>query len=423
MLDRKRNPTITSNTALVDPPTQKHFLDNGIPLYEINVGTQEVVKLEFCFYAGRPFEKKKVASRAVLSQLKEGGGSYSGEQIAEIIDFHGASLSFPVNLDVSSIILFCLKKDFYTFLPLLKAIICKPTFPQNELVAFVKRNKQRLLVDLTKNDVLAYRKITEHIFGEKHPYGYNSYPEDYDQLHREDLLEHYRRNFTAGSCNVFISGKVDAAMIGLINDYFGDSPSNEKPIARQVELQNKKPEAINFSLPDVSQTSIRLGRRLFNRSDEDYIKMYVTNTIFGGYFGSRLMTNIREEKGFTYNIYSIIDVMLFDGCWLVGAEVGNEYVQETLAEILIELERLKQELVSDEELQMAKNYLNGSFLTMMDGPFNVHEVVKTTVTENLPRNYLSKMNEEVANTTKEDVLQMAQKYLDPSIMWQIVVGS
>ena len=154
MLDRSQSPSIQeiSNLQLIKPI--QHRLKNNIPVYEINMGTQEVIKLEVIFQAGRPFEHKEMVARATSRLLKEGTKQHSSTEIAEKVDFYGGTLSMPVNLDTSNVVLYCLRKHFDKLLPILAEIILNPTFPEKELQRFIKNNQQRLQVELSKTCLL-----------------------------------------------------------------------------------------------------------------------------------------------------------------------------------------------------------------------------------------------------------------------------
>lgn len=422
MLNRKKAPPIQEIGALRLPEIPVHRLDNGIELYEIQMGTQEVAKLELAFMAGRPFERKPLAARATAGQIKEGSRHYTAHQIAEQMDFFGCSLSFPFQMDTSNAILYSLSKHFDKALPLLADMLAEPAFPEDELQAFIRRNQRRLEVDLSKNDVVAYRQITELMFGQQHAYGYNSYPETYAALKREDLAEHFGRLYNSSNCIAFISGKASPAMLDMINESLSRAIRPGQPATATLPPAPEKPEAVKITRPDTVQAAIRIGRRLFNRHHPDYAGMYVLNTILGGYFGSRLMANIREEKGYTYNIYSMLDAMHYDGCMYIGTEAGNEFVNDTLQQIYHEMRLLQEERIDEEELSMVRNYLMGNFLTMLDGPFNVSEVVRTQAMEGLPMSYFESLTEKVRTITAEELQSLAQRYLNREDMWEVVVG-
>ena len=423
MPNRVQAPKIQEIEDLKLPRPHIATLDNGIPVYAIQMGTQEVLKLEIIFNAGRPYESANLVSRATASLMKEGTLSKSSNDIAELIDFYGGSISVPVNLDTSNILLYSIKKYFGRLLPLVAEILTEPTFPEKELKTFKDRNVQRLMVDLSRNDVVAYRKVTELIFGSDHPYGYNSVPKTYKQITPEQLKAHYQNNFTADNCKIIISGKVDDEVLSQLNHYLGSILMRKGPglmVPAAVQYQKTREE---FSIPGSVQSAIRIGRHLFNRHHEDFKDLFVLNTIFGGYFGSRLMANIREEKGYTYNIYSALDVMVHDGCFYVGTEVGNEFVEATIQEVFKEMKVLQEKLVDKDELEMVQNYLLGNLLTSLDGPFNVSEIIKTIVTEDLPFDHFEKGVAAVKNITAERLQELAVKYLKPDEMSIVVVGN
>lgn len=421
MPDRTTAPEIREISDLKLPLPTVHTLDNGIPVYETRMGTQEILKLEILFYAGRPAEVKMLTARATASLLREGTENYTSADIAEQVDFYGGTLSTPVNLDASNVVLYSLTKHFEKLLAIVSEMVTKPVFPAEELTAFGERNIQRLSVDLMRTDVVAYRKITELIYGATHPYGYNSSEEAYRALTREDLVEHFERNYHAGNCKIFISGKITSAHIDLLNEYLGKTiPAGEAdpPVFAQYL---PPPQRVRIPHPESIQTAIRIGRRLFNRSHPDHSGMFVLNTVLGGYFGSRLMTNIREEKGYTYNIFSSHDPMMYDGYFYIGTEVSNDLTDKTRTEIYKELERIRTELIDDEELNMTKNYLLGNMLTLIDGPFNVADVVKTYIAEDLPVSKFAELVTTIKEITAEELRDLAVKYFKKEDMWEVIV--
>ena len=422
MINRKIAPEIKDISKLILPQPKKHVLDNGIPVYEINIGTQPALKLEIVFNAGRPYEEKHLVSRATARLLKEGTAQYSAAEIAEELDFYGSSVDIPVNLDTSNMTLFCLSKHFHKVLPILADMLSSPAFTNEELQSFIERHKQKLQVDLSKNDVIAYRTITELIFDSSHPYGYNSSIESYSDLKREDLIAHFNRTYTAANCKVFLSGQCLPEHIELLNRYLGNLiPKGEKVYPHFPDLITS-PQQLRLHRKDSLQTAIRVGRRMFNRKHPDHQRMYILNTIFGGYFGSRLMANIREDKGYTYNIYSSAETLFHDGYFCIGTEVGNEVAEATKKEIYIEMERLQNEVVGEEELQMVRNYLLGTLLNSLDGPFNISEMIRTIVTEDLSFDSFNDLVTLIKNIEPKEIQDLAQQFFNKDQMWEVVVG-
>lgn len=422
MPDRSKAPAIREIEKLNLPEPREVRLDNGIPVYVIDMGAQPVIKLEVMFFAGRPYEHKKLASRATLGLLKEGVSSADSAAIAEHFDFYGSLLSFPFNLDTSNIVLYSLGKYFDRVLPLFTELLTQPVFPEEELQRFIKRNRQRLQIDLQKNDLVAYRQITEDLFGPDHPYGYNSYLDTYERLERADLIRHFERCYNSKNTVVIISGRVEERMLEALNRYLGRAIPPGAPGIPVLEGAGRPPGKRWVNHPETVQTAVRIGRRLFNRRHPDYFGMYILCTVLGGYFGSRLMENIREDKGYTYNIYSMIDNMVHDGFFYIGAEVGNEFVADTRTQIYREMEDLQENLIEEDELQMVRNYLLGNFLTMLDGPFNVSELVKDLLMESLPFSFFEEWVQSVRTLPADTLRNLARRYFRQEDLSEVIVG-
>lgn len=420
--ERKYGPKLETIRPVSLPAIESGTLDNGIPYHLINLGVQPVCKIDVTFLSGRPFEKVPVASRTTTSLLKEGAANRSALQIAETLDFYGGSLRCSPGLDFSNITLFSLNKHLEKLIPLMADVILRPHFAEDEIHDFKVLQARQLKQELHKTDVVAYRVITEMIFGEKHPYGYNTSPEDYLAIRRDDVLEHYERCFRPGNARIFISGKVDEHTLESLNNAFGKIPvekSFEKPVLSPV------PTAASNRFehyPKAEQISLRMGFAFGNRNHQDYTDLYLANTILGGYFGSRLMKNIREEKGYTYNIYSQIDPHLYDGSFYISSEVGNEYGKKTIREIQAELLKLSTELVGEEELVMVKNYLLGQLHNMIDGAFNLASVVKVLMLETGGLDFFEQFNRRILEMTAEDIRNICRKYFDPENMHICCVG-
>ena len=422
MLDRKIAPPIKAIENIVLQQPRIVRLDNNVPVYVISSGTQKILKVEVIFNAGRPYEQGKLLSRATAGLLKEGTVARSSAVIAEDIDFYGGSVTSPFSIDASCAALHCLTKHFSDLLPIFTELLTTADFPQKELDTYIENNKQALTVELTKNDVIAYRKITEYMYGADHSYGYNSDASTYESLRRDDILAHYKAHYHAGNMTIIVSGLVEDAHIELINSQLGRLEVKPKSIPNFVPIVDVPAQKIKIQHEDTLQTAIKIGRRLFTKSHPDYAGMYVLNTILGGYFGSRLMMNIREDKGYTYNIYSTLEAMQYDGYFYIATEVSNEFVEATKSEIYKECALLQQKLVGKAELEMLRNYLLGAFLTTIDGAFNVSDVIKIYIAEDLPISLFDDLVHTVKTITAVEIRRLARKYLSPEDLWEVVVG-
>jgi predicted Zn-dependent peptidase len=429
MLNRKTAPLIHEVRHLALPSPQILPLDNGIPVYVLDYPGQEIVKLEAVFRAGRPQEQKKLAARAATRLLREGTQRQSGAEIAEHLDFYGASLSVPTHLDTSSFVLFSLKKYAEAVIPTFAEILQSPLFPESELETFRRTSISELLVELEKVETVAYRKVTELIFGENHPYGYNSLPEDYEAIQRSDIQQFYDTWFTPAQCLIFASGRIDDEIKTLLNQYLGSwkkQPEylaiSKNPAQMSAPLPDKKQKPIHIPLAGSLQTAIKIGRRLFDRNHPDFNGLVVLNTVLGGYFGSRLMTNIREKKGYTYNIYSTVDAYLHDGCFYIATEVSPDKSAAALRAIFGEMKKMREQPVAEEELSMVRNYILGMLLNGLDGPINSSDMVRNMIVENQSPENFDALVQTVRNMTPETLQTLAQRYLQPDDFWVVTVG-
>ncbi len=422
LLNRKSPPAILEVQNLFLPRPQVLHLDNGIPVYVLDFPGQEIVKIEAVFRAGRPEEAKRLASRATAKLLREGTLTRTAADIAEHFDYYGGSLNVPTNLDTTNVLLFSLKKYVHELIPVFAEVLQQPTFPESELETFRRTSLQELLVDLEKVEVQAYRKITELIFGENHPYGYNSVAEDYAALTRDDVLQHFEQWYTPTNCTLFASGRIDAGVLQLLNQYFGQNPVKGRVPVFQPPQFHVKPRKIHIPQPGSLQSAIRVGRRLFGREHPDFNGIFVLNTIIGGYFGSRLMMNIREKKGYTYNIYSTADAMIHDGCFYIATEVNKDKSAATLRAIMAEMKKLREHPVSDDEIAMVRNYLLGMLLNGLDGPMNISDVVRSLVVDGLPWESYEALVHTIRQITPAELQQLAQRYLQPEDFWTVTVG-
>ncbi len=359
------------------PEIHKIDLPNGAEFYPIRRGHVKALKLELSFAAGRPFEEKIGLATATLQLFKGGTKNKSATRLADGFDFWGSSVNLDFYVDTCGIKLFVLEKYLPHALPLFIDMLSAPRFPTSELNLYKRQQKEKLRSDQARGDVVAYRHFTENLFGTHHPYGYNSTPETIDLITRDDLFAHYQANYSMTGCRIFLSGNFSDQTLDLITESLGSvilSPL--KPIPKISDQSTPSPSKQLLNIEDSVQSSIRLGRRMFKRDHPDYEPMFVLNTLLGGYYGSRLMQNLREKKGLTYHIYSSLDTFLFGGYFLISTEVDKTRSELALHQIQKEIKRLQEQPVPYRELETVKNYLKGSFLNYFENAFAYSELVR-----------------------------------------------
>jgi len=423
MINRSQSPTIHSIDNPRLPQSKQHLLDNGIPLYEINMGTQDVIRVELSFKAGRWYEQHPLVAKTTSRLLKMGTEERSAKEFVEHFDFLGAKLKVFDGFHTVSVQLSCLTKHLAKLLPVVYEMLTQPTLSASELTKFIKRNAQNLKVQLKKNDIVAYRLFTEKLFGQDHPYGYNSTADLYQQLSIDKVKKHFGQCYNANGCMIFVAGKVAPFVIPLINQYFGQLKRIQPQALPHFEVSPKPPFSPLFvhSNGQGQQTSIRVGLRTFDRKHEDWNAFFMMNMILGGYFGARLMQNLRNKHGFTYGVYASMETLLTDGYWYIHTDVGKDVKGAALTEIYNEMERLKKEPVPKEELEMVRNYAMGQLLSSLDGVMNAAMVIKSFIMHDVGQAQFDSFTDTIRHITPKEIQTIAQKYLLKEHLMEVVV--
>ncbi len=424
-MNRSESPKIVDavNFNLQLKKIQQFTLDNNLPVYAINAGAEELVMIEFVFYAGNWYEEKNIVAATTNFMLKNGTTNKKAFAINEHFEFYGAYLNRNCYNETATLTLHTLSKHLPNLLPVIAEILTECTFPEEELLIYKQNQKQRLEVSLKKCDFVANRFIDEYLFGIQHPYGKYTSVEDYDALQTEELKNFYRQFYTKGKCMMFVAGKLPADIQEQLNKNFGSLPFNTtalKDIIHPLTPASQKKQHITNDVNGV-QGAIRIARPFPNRHHPDFQKVAVLNTIFGGFFGSRLMSNIREDKGYTYGIHSYIQNHIHECAWMISTEAGKDVCVATIEETFKEMEILRNELVDDEELDLVKNFMMGSLLGDLDGPFQIIARWKNYILNNLDDQYFYSGIQAIKTVTPEELQALAQKYLNPDDFYELVV--
>jgi zinc protease len=424
-MNRSESPKIVDavNFNLQLKKIQQFTLDNNLPVYAINAGAEELVMIEFVFFAGNWYEEKNIVAATTNFMLKNGTTNKKAFAINEHFEFYGAYLNRNCYNETATLTLHTLSKHLPNLLPVIAEILTECTFPEEEILIYKQNQKQRLEVSLKKCDFVANRFIDEYLFGIQHPYGKYTSVEDYDALQTEELKNFYRQFYTKGKCMMFVAGKLPADIQEQLNKNFGSLPFNTtalKDIIHPLTPASQKKQHITNDVNGV-QGAIRIARPFPNRHHPDFQKVAVLNTIFGGFFGSRLMSNIREDKGYTYGIHSYIQNHIHECAWMISTEAGKDVCAATIEETFKEMEILRNELVDDEELDLVKNFMMGSLLGDLDGPFQIIARWKNYILNNLDDQYFYSGIQAIKTVTPEELQALAQKYLNSDDFYELVV--
>lgn len=419
MLDRTIAPPFNRSTSFVLIEPQKEILKNGAEAYFILGGTQEVSKVEVVFPAGRWFEKTWGAAYFTANLLSKGTQKKSSFQIAHLLDLYGAHLEIQAGLDYVSVSLYILNKNFEAAVALLLEMLTESVLPQSELDLLKSIYLQNLKINYEKTSFLASRLIRKNLFGETHPYGKELEEADLDGIGIESLSRHYAEGFK--DATVFVSGRVSDSNMGHVSKAFASfglnaiGPKNfENPVLKHSREVIRKEGSV--------QSSIRFGKKSVSKLHDDYIDALFLNHILGGYFGSRLMKNIREEKGLSYGISSSLHTLKNDSYLAIGADVNRDNLDVAFAEIADELKRLRTEKIGAEELDIARNHFIGSLQLEITTSFAHADKIKNIVLFNLPMDYYQRMINRVEAIGSEDLLRVAKEHFAEDSFLEIAVG-
>ncbi|PAC33682.1 pitrilysin family protein [Flectobacillus sp. BAB-3569] len=423
ILDRSITPAFQTIQEVFIPPVKNVTLSNGLPLHIINVGEQPIIKLELIFNAGNWFDDNKGISFFTAKMLNEGTSAHNSASINQFFDQYGAFTEFTHSVDRASFVLYGLSKHLGQLLPMVQEILQDSIFPQKELDTIKKIQQQTIQVNQEKTSFVANQKIRNSIFGETHPYGTNLTQEVIESITRENLVKYYQSHWQNQPFRIFLSGKITEQEIEVVNNILGSIPVGGGHTT-SYEHTDGGLDATSFLIEkeNALQSSIRLGKQLFTRSHPDYFNMLIVNEVLGGYFGSRLMKNIREEKGLTYGIGSNVVPFSKNGYFIVGTDVKKEFTQLTIDEIIKEIQVLRTELVSEEELSTVRNYMSGAFAGSLNTPFEIADRYKVIMSEQLPLDFYQQYFQHIQQITSEDILEAAQKHLDPASLIEVAVG-
>lgn len=423
ILDRHIAPEIKDIESLNIRQPQKYILSNGVPVFSFDVSEQDLIKIELNFDAGSAVADKVLIAGICNKLLTEGTQKHTAAQIANQIDSYGGFFETSITNDIASVALYTLNKHLDKTLPILAEIIQEPKFAQNEFDLYLAQKYNEFLVNQQRVAYIARAHFPALLFGESHPYGKILKEEDFKNIEPKDIVDFHSKNYLNGSYRIFLSGKLAANTIELLEEYFGQMKYSEPERQRIYPNIKSAAQKEHFIIKEAAvQNAIRIGKEVINRNHQDYNGLRILNTILGGYFGSRLMSNIREDKGYTYGIGSGLLSMKEASFFFITSEVKSEVSKLAIDEIIKEIKILQNEEIGKEELGLVKNYLQGNFQRSFDGPFALLDRFKEVYYSNLDYNYFTSYIETVKSISSKELIALANTYLQTDEMYKLTVG-
>ncbi len=416
-----KQPPLTIPSTIDVPQAACHTAPNGTPIYVIDLPEYEVVRLSFVFHAGTVTQHHPFTASATANMLAEGSQNMTSQQIAERLDYYGSYFDINIDRDYSYITFCTLSKFFTQTAEVIEEVLLRPIFPEEEVATYRDKRRQQLTIERRKVETVAREKFAHSIFGPTHPYGI-SYPESaYNGLCRENIIEHYHRCYSAERCIVVCSGEISTSVlerITAIAAQLGSGSRDEKLVFPPFDSRHE----VRVQHDGAVQSSIRMGRLLFPRTHEDFVPMQVLTTVLGGYFGSRLMQNLRERHGFTYGVFAAMVNFQQAGYMSIATQVGTEVTSHALEQIAAEIDTLRREPIPEQELSLVKNIMAGEMMRIIDGPFGIADVTTENILCGFDNSQIAKNLDRIRRTSSDELLALAQRYLAPEDMVTVVAG-
>lgn len=421
MLDRKSAPAFADLVDFHLPTPKIEALSHTTNLVYLNQVQQDVVKVELIFKSGKWVEPASGISQFTAQLLDKGTSTKSALQIAEHLDLLGASIEVSSGFDYTTVSLYCLKSQLGKALPIFCDITTNPTFPDSELSLLKSITAQNLKVNSEKTSYLASKKIRQSIFGINHPYGNSLEPHHIDSISREQLIQFFNSQYELEE--VYVTGSLDTSTLNFVKQSFSSFSTKSSLKLDQATLhQDYEPQKVYIEKAESIQSSIRLGKKIVNRNSPDYPIIVLLNHILGGYFGSRLMKNIREEKGLTYGINSSVNALKHDALFVISTDVNKSNREEAVEEIKKEIRILQENPIGVGELELAKNHLLGGLQLETANAFSIMDKIKVIRLNRLNLDFYDNFFSSIKQTSSAQIQRVANQRLTVDQLMEVVVG-
>lgn len=420
-IDRAQAPEIFTPNCVEAMAERISTTNKGVKVYSLTFPQFDVIRISLVFRAGTKYQSMPFLANSTISMLSEGTKTKNSKEISDILDFYGLYFDVSIDRDYSVITICCLAKFFDEALAIFEDIILNPIFPQKELKVLKNKRKHTLKMEREKVDYIALENFSKAIYGIDHPYG-STYNENmYDDLTPKDLQTFFEKFYLRNNMFCVASGNMTPEQSSRISDFCDKFPEREFTIVNKSDI-NKLPETVKIKKKNSLQSAIKIGRRMFAKSHEDFVPMQLLSTVLGGYFGSRLIKNIREDKGYTYSIFAAMVNMEDSGHFVITTEVASEHTKNAVEEIFKEMERLKTDLIPQDELTMVRNVIIGQVLRILDGPFGIADVTIENIQNYTDNRSVGEMIRLISKIESKELQELAKKYFKKENMSIIIVG-
>ena len=404
--DRSTPPEISDFGHLTLPEPNIITLQNGIRIFIINAGTVPVNNILMSWNRGEADVDSPVALRLMINSISEGTSKHTGAEIADIFESNGSWIRFGTTLHETFVSVFSLNSNVAE---IISALI--------EIITDLKIKLEKVLYQASLG-------IIGLNYGQDHPFSREETPEEIASLTRDNVIDIYRSVITKYPPTIYLSGMIDNELTDRVVKAFSPLSFESAPEPYIVIKRQAAPggSTVKLPMPGKKQSGIKIAIPAINAEHPDFLLLNIAVTALGGYFGSRLVMNIREDKGYTYGISARLISFKEGGTVSITCECDNKYVDAVIDEIKKELARLASEPMDDDELRMVTRYMKSSLAACLDNAFSISEYHKGLIRSNKGSSEFYRLQELLSTVTPEDIRTIAAQLLDPTKILISVAG-
>lgn len=401
------------------PAVNQQTIHSDTSLFWFQAGDQPVVKIELVFQSGIWYESKKSTSWLAIKMLAEGTKTKTAKEITAGFEKLGAFLEIGAGFDDVSISVYGLRRNFDQVISLLNEIINEPIFPEREFEILKSNRKDQITLNDNKSNLLASKKLRTAIYGTTFTYGQSLAAEDIEAASLEDIKAYYQERLFHQP-KIYLAGDVDEQLVACIQSQL-TFPKATPTAERAVEFKSDQHD-IYVAKEGSMQSSIRMAWLIPNKRSTGYFDYQIANSLLGGYFGSRLMKNIREEKGYTYGIHAYPVHLKHSSFGMIAGDVVAAHTQDTFTEIKSEIDKLLNEPIPAEEIEVLTNYLAGSFLASISTPFQLMDKFKKVEEAGLDDAYYDRYFDTLRTISESQIKAAIEKHFNPAEAYTTIIG-
>lgn len=422
MLDRSCPPKVSPIEGLRLPDIEKTVLPNGTEMFIIPGGSQEVNQLLLVFEGGKADCRVGAAAQISSELMREAAGDRSGGEVAEVLDYNGAMVRIGTSHHHMTVGVLTLNDRTADVLPVVADMLLRPAMREEDFIILRDKAARQVALMRSRVDYLGNISLNKLMMGEGNPMIGDETPEDVMSVELQEVVDFHKKVFEGRRCRAILAGKITREIRACVEDFLMQLGSKPPYQSAYEPFVIAPPQIVTEVLPGAVQASVSMGLPAPARTDMDFVPVRNAVTALGGYFGSRLMTSIREEKGLTYGIGAYLLGYKEGSIITIGAQADKAYVNEVIEETRKEMTKLACEPMDDDELRRLRQNLSTSLIEILDSPFSIADFYRSILPFDVdPRLYFSERAILAETLTADSILEAARRYLDPSSLRIAVV--